>query len=67
MRKRRQRKCRAVRLRRVLPEHARIFYQLSWNLGFRLPDAERVVGDLPETVDVQSGVRTGLQALAGGF
>lgn len=37
------------------------------NLGFRLPDAERVVGDLPEDVDVQDGVRTGLQALAGGF
>lgn len=37
------------------------------NLGFRLPDAERVVGDLPEDVEVQSGIRTGLQALSGGF
>ncbi len=37
------------------------------NLGFRLPDAERVVGDLPEDVDVQTGVRSGLQALSGGF
>lgn len=37
------------------------------NLGFRLTDAEIVVGDLPEDVDVQSGIRTGLQALSGGF
>lgn len=37
------------------------------NLGFRLPDAERVVGDLPEDVEIQSGIRTGLQALSGGF
>ncbi|MEK7355523.1 MAG: Holliday junction branch migration protein RuvA [Bdellovibrionota bacterium] len=37
------------------------------NLGFRLQDAERVVGDLPEEVDVQNGVRQGLQALSGGF
>jgi Holliday junction DNA helicase RuvA len=37
------------------------------NLGFRLPDAELVVGDLPEDVEVQSGIRTGLQALSGGF
>ncbi len=37
------------------------------NLGFRLIDAERVVGDLPEDVEVQTGIRTGLQALSGGF
>lgn len=37
------------------------------NLGFRLPDAERVVGDLPDDIDVQAGVRSGLQALSGGF
>lgn len=37
------------------------------NLGFRLPDAERVVGDLPEEIDLQEGVRSGLQALSGGF
>lgn len=37
------------------------------NLGFRLPDAERVVGDMKEDIDVQTGVRNGLQALAGGF
>ena len=37
------------------------------NLGFRLNDAERVVGDLPEDVEVQTGIRTGLQALSGGF
>lgn len=37
------------------------------NLGFRLPDAERVVGDLPDDVEVQTGIRTGLQALSGGF
>lgn len=37
------------------------------NLGFRLPDAERVVADLPENVEMQTGLRTGLQALSGGF
>lgn len=37
------------------------------NLGFRLQDAERVVGELPEEIDVQSGVRQGLQALSGSF
>ena len=37
------------------------------NLGFRLPDAERVVSDLPEEIDLQTGVRSGLQALSGGF
>ncbi len=37
------------------------------NLGFRLPDAERVVGNLPDDVEVQTGIRTGLQALSGGF
>ena len=37
------------------------------NLGFRLNDAERVVGDLPEDIEVQTGIRTGLQALSGGF
>ncbi len=37
------------------------------NLGFRLPDAERVVGDLPDDVEMQAGLRTGLQALSGGF
>lgn len=37
------------------------------NLGFRLPDAERVVGDLPEDVELQSGIRQGLQALSGSF
>lgn len=37
------------------------------NLGFRLQDAERVVGDLPEEIDVQNGVRQGLQALSGSF
>ena len=37
------------------------------NLGFRLPDAERVVADLPEGVELESGVRKGLQALSGSF
>jgi Holliday junction DNA helicase RuvA len=37
------------------------------NLGFRLVDAERVVGDLPDDVEIQTGIRTGLQALSGGF
>lgn len=35
------------------------------NLGFRLPDAEKVVGDLAEDIDLQQGVRQGLQALSG--
>lgn len=37
------------------------------NLGFRWPDAERVVADLPNETDVQNGIRQSLQALAGGF
>jgi Holliday junction DNA helicase RuvA len=37
------------------------------NLGFRLPDAERVVSDLPEGIELESGVRKGLQALSGSF
>lgn len=37
------------------------------NLGFRLQDAEKVVGDLPEEIDVQQGIRQGLQALSGSF
>jgi Holliday junction DNA helicase RuvA len=36
------------------------------NLGFRGADAERVVADLPESIDLQSGIRQGLQALTGG-
>ena len=35
------------------------------NLGFRLQDAERVVSEFPETIDLQQGVRKGLQALTG--
>jgi Holliday junction DNA helicase RuvA len=37
------------------------------NLGFRLPDAEKVVGDMDDAIDVQQGVRQGLQALTGSF
>ena len=37
------------------------------NLGFRLQDAESVVGGLPESTDVEQGVRDGLRALSGGF
>lgn len=37
------------------------------NLGFRLPDAERVVFDLPEGIELELGVRQGLQALSGAF
>ncbi|MES2856089.1 MAG: Holliday junction branch migration protein RuvA [Bdellovibrionota bacterium] len=37
------------------------------NLGFRLQDAEKVVSELPEDVDLQNGLRTSLQALSGGF
>jgi Holliday junction DNA helicase RuvA len=37
------------------------------NLGFRLQDAERVVADLPEDIEIQQGVRQGLQALSGSF
>jgi len=37
------------------------------NLGFRLQEAEKVVGDLPEDVDLQVGIRQGLQALSTSF
>jgi Holliday junction DNA helicase RuvA len=37
------------------------------NLGFRLPDAEKVVLDLPEDVEFEAGIRQGLQALSGSF
>lgn len=36
------------------------------NLGFRAPDVEKVVTDLPPGVDLQQGIRQGLQALTGG-
>lgn len=35
------------------------------NLGFRPLDAEKVVSEMPEEVDVQQGVRQGLQVLSG--
>ena len=35
------------------------------NLGFRSQDAEPVVGSMPEEIDIQAGVRQGLQALTG--
>jgi len=35
------------------------------NLGFRLQDAEAVVGQLPEDIGVEQGVREGLRILAG--
>lgn len=37
------------------------------NLGFRLPEAEKVVEDLPESIEIEEGVRRGLQALSGSF
>lgn len=37
------------------------------NLGFRLPDVEKVVADMPDEFDLQQGVRRGLQALSGGL
>jgi Holliday junction DNA helicase RuvA len=37
------------------------------NLGFRLQDAEKVVGDLPNEIELQQGIRQGLQALSGSF
>lgn len=37
------------------------------NLGFRFPDAEQVVAQLPEGVAFETGLRDGLQALSGGF
>jgi Holliday junction DNA helicase RuvA len=37
------------------------------NLGFRLQDAEKVVSGLPEEIELQDGVRRGLQALSGQF
>jgi Holliday junction DNA helicase RuvA len=36
------------------------------NLGFRPQDVDRVVDGLPEAIEVEQGVRQGLQALAGG-
>lgn len=35
------------------------------NLGFRLQDAETVVGELPDDIEFEQGVRRGLQALSG--
>lgn len=35
------------------------------NLGFRSQDVEKVVGGFPEDIDLQQGIRQGLQALAG--
>jgi Holliday junction DNA helicase RuvA len=46
--------------------HAEILSALV-NLGFRMVDAERVVEKLPETVDLQNGLRQGLQSLSAGF
>jgi len=37
------------------------------NLGFRFQDAEKAVEDLPVDVDLQQGVRQGLQVLTGQF
>ncbi len=37
------------------------------NLGFRLPDVEKAVAELPLDTDLQDGVRRGLQALTGNF
>lgn len=37
------------------------------NLGFRFPDAEKVVSEMDEAIDVQQGVRQGLQVLTGSF
>lgn len=37
------------------------------NLGFRFQDAEKAVEDLPVDVDLQQGVRQGLQTLTGQF
>lgn len=37
------------------------------NLGFRLPDVEKVVEDLPHGTELQDGIRQGLQALTGNF
>lgn len=35
------------------------------NLGFRVQDVEQMVLDLPQDIDVEQGVRKGLQTLAG--
>jgi Holliday junction DNA helicase RuvA len=35
------------------------------NLGFRAQDAERVVSDFPEDIDLQAGIRQGLHSLSG--
>lgn len=37
------------------------------NLGFRLQDVEKVVADMPKDLELQQGIREGLQALTGQF
>ena len=37
------------------------------NLGFRFQDAEKVVADMSEEIELQQGVRQGLQVLSGSF
>ncbi|MCM2281759.1 MAG: Holliday junction branch migration protein RuvA [Bdellovibrionaceae bacterium] len=37
------------------------------NLGFRLPDVEKAVEEMPAETDLQTGIRQGLQALTGQF
>lgn len=49
---------------RFIGTHAEVLSALV-NLGFRLPDAEKVVGDLPQDIDLQGGIRQSLQVLSG--
>ena len=37
------------------------------NLGFRFQEVEKVVADMPEEIELQQGVRKGLQVLSGSF
>jgi Holliday junction DNA helicase RuvA len=48
---------------RSLPAHAQVVSALV-NLGFRSQDAERVVSQLPENIDIQEGIRAGLRELS---
>jgi holliday junction DNA helicase RuvA len=37
------------------------------NLGFKVQDVEKVVGQMDPLVDLESGIKTGLASLAGSF
>jgi Holliday junction DNA helicase RuvA len=55
----------AVSMAETLGETRAEVFSALVNLGFRPQDAETVVGTMPEDIDLQQGIRQGLQALAG--